>query len=90
MRKFVVEREIPGAGGWSAEQLQKAARKSNEVLAGLSPRIQWLESYVTGDKLFCVYISPDAETILEHARRSGFPADQVREIKTIIDPSTAG
>ena len=89
MPKFVVEREIPGAGDWSAEQLRKVSQKSREVLHGLGPRIQWLESYVTGDKLYCVYIAPDAAMIHEHARRGGFPADHVNEIKTIIDPTTA-
>jgi hypothetical protein len=89
MPKFVVEREIPGAGSWSADQLQKVSRKSREVLAGLGPQIQWLHSYVTGDKLYCVYIAPDAEMIREHARRGGFPANQVNEINKVIDPTTA-
>ncbi len=89
MPKFVVEREIPGAGAWSADQIQKVSRKSCEVLAGLGPQVQWLRSYVTGDKLYCVYIAPSAEMIREHARRGGFPANQVNEIKRVIDPTAA-
>ena len=89
MPKYVVEREIPGAGQWSAEQLKKASQKSVSVLKQLGPRIQWVESYVTGDKLYCVYIAPDAELIREHARLGGFPANSISEIRSMIDPTTA-
>ncbi|HUA59117.1 MAG TPA: DUF4242 domain-containing protein [Verrucomicrobiae bacterium] len=89
MPKFVVEREVPGAGSWTQEQLVKVAKKSCEVLDSMGPQIQWLESFVTGDKLYCVYIAPNEEMIREHARRGGFPANQINEIKTMIDPTTA-
>ena len=89
MPKFVIEREIPGAGRLSAEELRAAARRSNGVLAGLGSDIQWLQSYVAGDKLYCVYIAPDEEIIREHARLSGFPANRVTRVAAIIDPTTA-
>ena len=89
MPKFLIERVLPGAGSLTAEQLQGISQKSCGVLNQLGPRIQWVQSYVTADKIYCIYISPDAETVLEHARLGGFPADQVTEIKTIIDPTTA-
>lgn len=89
MPKFIIERNIPGAGALTAEQLQGISEKSCCVLSEMGPKIQWLESYVTDDKVYCIYIAPDEATIREHAKRGGFPADQVSQIKTIIDPSTA-
>jgi hypothetical protein len=89
MPKYVIEREIPGAAKLSPRDLQAIAIKSNKVLDELGPRIQWQHSYVTGDKLYCVYIAQDAEMIREHAKRGGFPANTIVEVKTIIDPTTA-
>jgi hypothetical protein len=87
MPKFVIEREIAGAGKLGREDLTAISQKSCSVLNELGPRIQWIESYVTDDKIYCVYIAPDAETIREHARRGGFPANRISEVKTVIDPS---
>ena len=89
MPKFLIERNIPGLGKLAPEQLQAVSQKSCSVLRAIGPHIQWLESYVTDDKLFCIYISPDAETIREHASQGGFPADAVLQIRTIIDPTTS-
>lgn len=89
MPKYVIEREIPGAGALSAEQLQGISQASCGVLKNMGPQIQWLQSYVTGDKLYCVYIAPDEAMIREHARQGGFPANRVSEVKAIIDPTTA-
>ena len=89
MPKFVIERSLPGAGNLSAEQLQGISQKSCGVLNQLGPQIQWLQSYVTADKIYCVYIAPDAAAVREHARLGGFPADQVSEVVTVIDPTTA-
>ena len=89
MPKFLIERNIPGAGQLSAEQLQGVSQKSCSVLQKLGPQIQWVQSYVTDDKITCVYIAPNAELIREHARQGGFPADAVLEIRTIIDPTTS-
>ncbi len=89
MPKYVIEREIPGAGDWPAEQLQAASQASCGVLSQLGPQIQWVQSYVTGDKIYCVYIAPNEELVREHARRGGFPANSVAEVKAIIDPTTA-
>ena len=89
MPKFVVEREIPGAGKLSAEQFQKIAQKSLGILKNLGPQIQWLESYVSDDRLYCVYIAPNEEMIREHARQGGFPANRISEVKRMIDPTTA-
>ena len=88
MPKYVIEREIPGAGKLTADQLQGISQKSCGVLAKLGPQIQWVESYVTDDKLYCVYVAPDADIIFEHARCGGFPADKVTRVSTVIDPST--
>jgi hypothetical protein len=88
MPKYIIEREMPGAGSLGPEQIRGAAQHSNEALSKL-PGVQWLESYVTDNKVFCVYIAPDEESIREHARMTGFPANAIREIKTMIDP-TAG
>jgi cell division inhibitor SulA len=89
MPKYVIEREIPGCGEWSAEQLRAVAQTSCDVLGQLGPQIQWVQSYVTGDTIYCVYIAPNAELVREHARQGGFPADRVAEVKTMIDPTTA-
>jgi hypothetical protein len=89
MRRFIIEREIPQIGSADREALQKAAQKSNRVLAELAPDIQWIESYVAGDKTFCVYLAKEESLIHEHARRSGFPASKVTEIRKMIDPTTA-
>ena len=89
MPKFLIEREIPEAGKLSAEALHAISQKSCGVLKGMGPQIQWVHSYVTGDKIYCVYIAPDEETVREHARQGGFPANRVSEIKSVIDPTTA-
>lgn len=89
MPKFVVEREIPGLGEWSAEERKAASQTSCGVLIEMGPQIQWIQSYVTGDKMYCVYIAPNAEMVREHARKGGFPANQVSEVSAIISPETA-
>jgi hypothetical protein len=89
MPKYVIERDIPGAGDLSAEQLQAISQKSCGVLNNLGPQIQWVQSYVTGDKVYCVYIAPNQEMIEEHARQGGFPANRISQVKTMIDPTTA-
>ena len=89
MPKYLIEREIPGAGKLSSQQLQAISQKSCSVLNKLGSQIQWLHSYVTNDKIYCVYISPNEEMIREHARQGGFPANRVSEVKAMIDPTTA-
>lgn len=89
MPKFLIEREIPGAGSLSPQELQGISQKSCSVLQNMGPQIQWLQSYVTGDKIYCVYIAPNEEMIREHATQGGFPANRISEIKSIIDPTTA-
>ena len=89
MPKFVIEREIPGAGKLTAAQLQAISQKSCGVLQKLGPQISWLESYVTDDKIYCVYIAPNAELVREHAKQGGFPANRVSQVRQIIDPTTA-
>jgi hypothetical protein len=89
MPKYVIEREIPGAGNMKPEELQAASQKSCGVLKNLGPQIQWLHSYVTQDKLYCAYIAPNEKMVREHASQGGFPANKVSEIKTTIDPTTA-
>ena len=89
MPKYVIEREIAGAGDLSADQLKGISQKSCGVLHNLGPQIQWLESYVTPDKIYCVYLAPNEEMIREHARQGGFPANRVSEVKVVIDPTTA-
>jgi hypothetical protein len=89
MPKFVIERELPGAGNLSAGELQGIAQKSCGVLAKMGSQIQWVESYVTGDKIYCIYIAPNEEMVREHACEGGFPANRVSEVKSIIDPTTA-
>lgn len=89
MPKFIIEREIPGAGKQSPGQLKAVAQKSCGVLREMGPQIQWLESYVTDDKLYCVYIAPDEATVSRHAQMGGFPANRISQVRTIIDPTTA-
>ncbi|MCL6565458.1 MAG: DUF4242 domain-containing protein [Acidobacteriia bacterium] len=89
MPKFVIERSMPGVGRLSPQELQAASQKSCSVLQKLGPQVQWLHSYVTDDKLYCIYVAPNAELVREHARQGGFPADRVSEVRTIIDPTTA-
>jgi hypothetical protein len=89
MPKFVIEREIPEAGKFSPEQLQAISQTSCGVLREMGPQIQWLHSYVTDDKIYCVYIAPDEETVRKHAQQGGFPANRVSQIRRVIDPTTA-
>lgn len=89
MPKFVIEREISGVGGSSAEQLTAISQQSCSVLADLGPKIQWVHSYVTGDKIYCVYNADDEDIVREHARRGGFPANRIERVVEIIDPTTA-
>ena len=89
MPEFVIEREIPGAGSMSAAEFQAMAQKSVGVLNEMGPGIRWLHSYVTGDKVYCVYLAPDEQTIREHARRGGFPANRVSAVRRMIDPTAA-
>ena len=88
MSKFVIERNLPGLGAMSPEELAATSALSNEVLAKMAPRAQWVQSYVTADKMYCVYIADDEAAVREHARRGGFPADAVHEVSTMIDPTT--
>jgi hypothetical protein len=89
MPKYVIEREIPGAGKFTAEQLKAISQTSCGVLSNMGPQIQWVHSYVTTDKIYCIYIAPNKEMVLEHARQGGFPANNVTEVSSIIDPATA-
>jgi hypothetical protein len=89
MPKFVIEREIPGAGSLTPEQLQAVSQTSCGVLRSMGPQIQWVQSYVTDNKIYCVYIAPDEATVREHAQKGGFPANQVSQVRSIIDPTTA-
>ena len=89
MPKFVIEREIPGAGSKSRQELQAISQASCGVLQQMGPSIQWLRSYVTGDKVYCLYIAPNEEMVREHAQRGGFPANRISEVKSVIDPTTA-
>jgi hypothetical protein len=88
MPKYVIERELPGAGKLSADELRAISQKSNKVICDLGPEIRWLNSYVTDDKIYCVYVAPDEDILYEHARCGGFPADKVSRVATTIDPST--
>lgn len=90
MPKYVIERDIPGIGNSTPDQFLAISQKSCGVLHHLGPKIQWLHSYVTADKIYCVYIAPDEETIREHARQGGFPASHIAEVRLVIDPTTAG
>jgi hypothetical protein len=89
MPKFVIEREIPGAGKLSPQDLKGISQKSCGVLRELGPAVQWVESYVTDDKVYCVYVAPNEEAIREHARRGGFPANKISAVRSMIDPTTA-
>ena len=89
MPKYVIEREIPGAGTLSKEQLQAISQKSCGVLRKLGPQIQWLQSYVADDRIYCVYIAPNEEMVRQHAEQGGFPANRISEVKQVIDPTTA-
>jgi cell division inhibitor SulA len=89
MPKFVIEREIPGAGSLSAQQLKAISETSCGVLQNLGPQIQWIHSYVTDNSIFCVYIAPNEEMVREHARQGGFPANRVMHVRSVIDPTTA-
>jgi hypothetical protein len=89
MPKYVIEREIPGAGKLPAAELQAVSQKSCNVLHEMGPQIQWVQSYVTDDKLYCVYLAPDEQAVREHTRRGGFPADRISAVRSVIDPTTA-
>lgn len=89
MPKYLIEREIPGAGKLTADQLKAISQTSCGVLSNMGPQIQWVHSYVTDDKIYCVYNAPNADIVREHARQGGFPANAVNEVKSIIDPITA-
>lgn len=89
MPKYVIERQIPGAGDMTADDLQGASKKSCAILQNLGTDIQWVQSYVTADKLYCIYIAPSEQLIKQHAEESGFPANSIAEIKAIIDPTTS-
>ena len=88
MPKYVIERDLPGAGKLTSAELHDISAKSNKVLSELGPEIHWLHSYVADDKLYCVYVSPNEDMILEHARCGGFPADRITQVSAVIDPST--
>jgi uncharacterized protein DUF4242 len=88
MAKYVIERDLPGAGELSAEELRTISQKSNKVISELGPEIHWITSYVTEDKLYCVYVAPDKDIIEEHARCGGFPANRITTVSAVIDPST--
>jgi len=90
MPKYLIEREIPGAGKLTAEELRGISQQSCSVLNRLGPGIQWVQSYVTGDKVYCVYISPNEALIRQHAEEGGFPANRISEVTAVIDPVTAG
>jgi hypothetical protein len=89
MPKYVIEREIPDAGKMSPEQLHAVSQKSCSVLRNLGPEIQWIESYVTADKIYCVYIAPNEEMVRTHAQQGGFPANRISEVRAVIDPTTS-
>ena len=88
MPKYVIERELPGAGKLSVDDLRDISQKSNKVICDLGPEIRWLQSYVTDDKIYCVYVAPDPDILFEHARCGGFPANSVSKVSMVIDPST--
>lgn len=89
MPKFVIERDLPGAGKLSPQELQAISQKSCQVLRHLGPQIQWVHSYVTDDKIYCVYIAPDEQMVRQHAEQGGFPANRISEVRTMIDPTSA-
>lgn len=88
MLKFLIERDLPGLGTMSADELRAVSAKSNEVLSSMAPRVQWQQSYVTSDKMYCVYIADDEHAVQEHARCGGFPANSIARVSSIIDPTT--
>ena len=88
MPKYMIERDLPGAGRLTGEELQGISQKSNKVIADLGPDIRWLQSFVTDDKIYCVYVAPDEDILLEHARCGGFPANKITPVARVIDPST--
>jgi Protein of unknown function (DUF4242) len=89
MKRYVIEREMPGIGSAERQQFKEAAQKSNAVLAQLAPDVQWVESYVTDNKIFCVYVAKDESIVRKHAQMAGFPANTISEVKRVIDPTTA-
>jgi hypothetical protein len=89
MPKFVIEREIPGAGKLTPEQLRAISQKSCGVLQSMGPQIQWLQSFVTDNKIYCIYIAPDEETVRQHAQQGGFPANSIARVRSVIDPTTS-
>jgi len=89
MPRYVIERDLPGAGKLSPKELQAVSQKSCSVLGKMGPQIQWVHSYVTGDKIYCIYLAPNEEMVREHARQGGFPANRVSAVKAVIDPTTA-
>lgn len=89
MPKYVIERDVPGVGQLSAAELQAISQKSCGVLRNLGPQVQWVQSYVTDDKIYCIYIAPNEEAVREHARQGGFPANKISQIRTMIDPTSA-
>ena len=89
MPKYVIERDMPGVGGMTPDQLRDGSQTSNDALGKLGPKIQWVQSFVTNDKIYCVYVAPNEEMIREHARLSGFPATRISEVRNVIDPTTA-
>jgi len=89
MPKYVIEREIPGAGKLSPKELQAISQKSCAVLQQMGPQIQWVQSYVTGDKIYCVYVAPNEDAVRKHAQQGGFPANRISKVATVIDPTTA-
>jgi hypothetical protein len=89
MQKYVIERDIPGAGKLSPEELQSISQRSCAVLDRLGSKIQWVQSYVTDDRVYCVYVAPSEDLVREHAKQGGFPANRISEVRTIIDPTTA-
>ena len=89
MPKYVIEREVPGTGKMSAKELQDISKVSNKVIQEMGPDIQWNQSYVTGDKIYCEYIADNKEMVIEHAKKGGFPADRISEVRLMIDPTTA-
>ncbi|MBP0445867.1 DUF4242 domain-containing protein [Roseomonas sp. SSH11] len=89
MPKFVIERDMPGVGQASAQDLESASRTSCDVIRQMGPEIQWVESYVTGDKIYCIYVAPNEEMIRDHAQRGGFPANKISKVERMIDPTTA-
>ena len=89
MPKFVIEREIPGAGKLGQDELRGISQKSCGVLRDMGPQIQWVQSFVTDDKIYCIYVAPDERTVRQHAQKGGFPADSVARVRSVIDPTTA-